>query len=623
MTGQQLISMKDLLSRKIIIWFWFIMVMILVALTVNFIIFKIERFLEHSHNYISGFTRIVGGVLDSYKRLVDDVLARHNDYSILRNPSSVLWFVVTEKDRVVESTLEGLKPGSLFSPLYSDKSFFTLEIRRKTYFIVSSSYKDRKLFVAINFNRFKPYVFMASDDTFIISPDGRILMATDEKYLNCSIVSLGFNFAEIGQDEIVNNYAVISLKEKHGLTVVSRKNLSDIVTETFYNILPFIIGAVIGTFILSLIISRVITKDVLTDLYTLVEAIGHGDVESVESNVEEIRKIKLSIQELIRRFENLQNMLLVLTSYNFNAELEKEELFIGILRNIEDYVLLLFPDKLLAITYYVRKEEVLQKVYETHVSGNSLETSQRIECETLETLSEDIQSVSFWERNGNVVRLFIPLRDSLEKLKILVVLSFREPLRKIEMYAGNLLAVAFNVVVEHAEAMYNFNMLATTDYLTGLRNRQYFIQRLYEECERAKRYGGEKTFAVSMIDVDGLKKINDTYGHEAGDELLKTFARFLKSILRKSDVVGRIGGDEFSVIWLNVTEEDVPKIEKKFLDELSKVKLEKYNFPLSASIGTAVYGKDGESPNELLNVADARMYAMKSEKKKKQREKGG
>jgi diguanylate cyclase (GGDEF)-like protein len=95
-------------------------------------------------------------------------------------------------------------------------------------------------------------------------------------------------------------------------------------------------------------------------------------------------------------------------------------------------------------------------------------------------------------------------------------------------------------------AFLSMNEQATRDWLTGLHNRRYFEETLADHVESANRYGRE--LSLILFDIDGFKQINDTRGHEAGDEVLRQFADLLKTTARKADIVCRFGGDEFAVI---------------------------------------------------------------------------
>jgi len=158
--------------------------------------------------------------------------------------------------------------------------------------------------------------------------------------------------------------------------------------------------------------------------------------------------------------------------------------------------------------------------------------------------------------------------------------------------------------------------LAHYDPLTGLANRTLVTEQLSLLLTRCKR---EKIkLAVLFLDLDGFKAINDKYGHQIGDKLLVTISKRLRKILRDSDVIGRLGGDEFIVLVETgdgalKPEQVVTKIKKS----LSKrVSIDGYSVQVGVSVGIAVYPNDGESLDTLISVSDTNMYADKSERKK-------
>lgn len=159
--------------------------------------------------------------------------------------------------------------------------------------------------------------------------------------------------------------------------------------------------------------------------------------------------------------------------------------------------------------------------------------------------------------------------------------------------------------------------LAYHDYLTGLPNRMYFDQVLIRSISRSKRTN--VSLAVCMLDLDGFKKVNDELGHAAGDLLLKKVSRiFLKSI-RKSDLLARFGGDEFSIILYDVdlVQEAIficEKIISKFKEPLI---LLGHKINVSTSIGLAYFDKNIQSPNQLVKNADSALYTAKTSGKNK------
>ena len=154
---------------------------------------------------------------------------------------------------------------------------------------------------------------------------------------------------------------------------------------------------------------------------------------------------------------------------------------------------------------------------------------------------------------------------------------------------------------------------ANFDYLTGLPNRFLSLDRLkllLEEAERSKN-----KVAVFFLDLDEFKKVNDNLGHVVGDELLVKCADRLKSIMRRSDILGRLGGDEFVILVKDFkTISDVQVLATKILKSFRKVfYLGERSLMLTASIGISVYPEDGNSPTDLLRNADVAMYHSKKE----------
>ena len=154
--------------------------------------------------------------------------------------------------------------------------------------------------------------------------------------------------------------------------------------------------------------------------------------------------------------------------------------------------------------------------------------------------------------------------------------------------------------------------MATHDALTGLPNRMQIMTRLDQELIRCRRY--KESLAVLFIDLDGFKPINDTYGHNAGDAVLKTISQRLVSGVRATDAVGRLAGDEFLVILTdNCIAEDGQVLGEKIREQISlPITHEDKDMQVSASIGLSFYPEDGDSPEVLINAADEAMYQSKA-----------
>jgi len=152
--------------------------------------------------------------------------------------------------------------------------------------------------------------------------------------------------------------------------------------------------------------------------------------------------------------------------------------------------------------------------------------------------------------------------------------------------------------------------LAHTDPLTGLPNRRGLQLELADALLRA---GGERLLGVFLLDLDGFKDVNDRFGHDAGDELLKQAAQRLRAPLRHRDVVARLGGDEFVVMATDLPgDEEARRLGHKLLDAFSRpfvVRGEPCRVGLT--VGYALAPLDGHDADSLLKRADAAMYAGK------------
>jgi diguanylate cyclase (GGDEF)-like protein len=153
--------------------------------------------------------------------------------------------------------------------------------------------------------------------------------------------------------------------------------------------------------------------------------------------------------------------------------------------------------------------------------------------------------------------------------------------------------------------------IALQDALTGLPNRLSFEQGLEHGLIQAKRHGWG--LAVLFIDVDKFKSINDSYGHDMGDQVLLMVANRLQSSVRDEDMVSRWGGDEFACLLFEVKQEaDVTRLAEKMIDQIAKAwKFNGTTLSISASIGIAIYPTDGKTVNILFKNADTAMYKAK------------
>jgi diguanylate cyclase (GGDEF)-like protein len=137
------------------------------------------------------------------------------------------------------------------------------------------------------------------------------------------------------------------------------------------------------------------------------------------------------------------------------------------------------------------------------------------------------------------------------------------------------------------------------------------FDRLRQSLAMARR--GKQQLAVLFIDLDGFKAINDSYGHEAGDIMLRSVAQRLRQTLRDSDTVARVGGDEFVVLLNNLNAvENISTIADKLIGAVSfPIKLDKLQCQVGASIGVSLFPEHGDTAETLLSCADSAMYQSK------------
>lgn len=162
-------------------------------------------------------------------------------------------------------------------------------------------------------------------------------------------------------------------------------------------------------------------------------------------------------------------------------------------------------------------------------------------------------------------------------------------------------------------AQSELHRLAFYDPLTGLANRQLFRDRLNYVARRSRRSG--ETAALMFLDLDGFKRINDTLGHDAGDELLRQVATWLEGCVREEDSVARLGGDEFVVLLSRISGADAAaKVAETIQRRLcQRVRLNDHEVGITTSIGITMIPRDSDDPGTLMKFADLAMYRAKEQ----------
>lgn len=195
-------------------------------------------------------------------------------------------------------------------------------------------------------------------------------------------------------------------------------------------------------------------------------------------------------------------------------------------------------------------------------------------------------------------------------------------LGKLEKYPADerqlfsYLADQISIALDNAAMHQRVQELSITDALTGLYNRRYLNQSLEQEWSRAERQ--QSTVSILLADIDNFKSINDEYGHDVGDEVLKKFARIFKDNARKGDVVARYGGEEFVILVVNGDHEQALKMADRICASARETKFAGLDRQVTLSIGVSSFPDlTVNSLNQLINAADQSMYKAKASGKDK------
>ncbi|WP_083651483.1 EAL domain-containing protein [Vreelandella massiliensis] len=179
-----------------------------------------------------------------------------------------------------------------------------------------------------------------------------------------------------------------------------------------------------------------------------------------------------------------------------------------------------------------------------------------------------------------------------------------------DRYDGRLYVAVFSDITHIKESQRRAEYLATHDALTGLPNRTLFQDRLQVAIANARRT--QQLSALMFLDLDNFKSINDTLGHDVGDELLIQVAARLRELVRELDTVARLGGDEFTVILVDTTIEGAEQVAKRIVESLARpFDVRRHSLFVTASIGMALCPVDGENVAGLTKAADTAMYRAK------------
>ena len=330
-------------------------------------------------------------------------------------------------------------------------------------------------------------------------------------------------------------------------------------------------------------------------------------------------------QELIRR--NKELMIINTLSGTFISSQNMDLVMENLLRKI-----LLATDFGIGILI-IREDRIFRLKCS---SGISPESQRAIEDGSMNSICEDllgrgdilpVVDSSFLVKNGTLRRegivfmLGVPLSTNMEAIGFLFLAGRSGRKKILDNDFASLLSLLGNhvsLIIDKIRLFEETQRLSITDGLTGLYNTRYLYKQLDLEIARSHRYA--YAFSVILFDIDNFKKLNDTYGHRAGDDVLHELALILREVSRETDIVVRYGGEEFIVILPNTSEKDAIH-----LADRTRIAVEKNIFLTGRDGGTSVtlsggiasYPQNAVDARSLLDAADSAMYRAKSSGKNK------
>ncbi len=203
------------------------------------------------------------------------------------------------------------------------------------------------------------------------------------------------------------------------------------------------------------------------------------------------------------------------------------------------------------------------------------------------------------------------VESAIEALRSGVCDFLTKPLESLAVFEHSLRRALEHreLLEENARLFEEIQRLAVTDPLTGLFNRRKLTDALENEIERASRY--RRPLSAIMIDLDGLKAINDTYGHPVGDRMLQEVARAIRSVVRKVDVATRIGGDEFFILLPEADLWHAARVANRVLECIRQIRVGEGG--ITASIGVAEWRAEVAQPEAFVAEVDQALYRAKGE----------
>ena len=308
-------------------------------------------------------------------------------------------------------------------------------------------------------------------------------------------------------------------------------------------------------------------------------------------------------------------------SWNSSADRDRQEIF-AIARDITDSKLLQDALKSSVRKYRTFFDSAGDAVFIHDYSGRLLDVN-RLACERLGYNREELLSMSPEQLKVTQTAVSSPKlltkidRDGQASFEAHHLSKDNHELlvwtnsRRIEYDGLPAILSICRDIAERKRTENKLRNLAITDSLTGAKNRRYFINRGKEELARSVRYGAP--LCLLLLDIDYFKQVNDTFGHDAGDEVLKNLTEKAHKVLRETDLFARFGGEEFAALLVQTSQEDALLTAERLRTAVESMPLTKISKTLSItiSIGVALLDHRDDSIEALIKRADQAMYRAK------------
>jgi len=294
-----------------------------------------------------------------------------------------------------------------------------------------------------------------------------------------------------------------------------------------------------------------------------------------------------------------------------------------------DYAVLFFPLSVLLIFVAVAKYDFLEmrslargKIFEDSTEAILLLDTEHWIMDFNQSARNFFHNYNLVLRNGDLASVFEGRKDLIGILRNEKVQEFQGPAGRyfeiktqvMQGRGGYQLAMIKTIsdISERKKIQEQLERMATIDELSQLKNREHFLELARKEFERAVRYHG--SFSVLMIDIDHFKKINDSRGHAAGDTVIRYLGKLINKRFRKTDLLGRLGGEEFAVVLENSSLQKAGELAEGFRRQVAQAEI-KYGgepIPLTVSIGVSAFIPGAESFEKILHFADEALYQSKA-----------